>query len=247
MFVFAYGVGAYVIFVLTFLYAIGFVENWGVAFTIDGAPAQDWGSFGAWLENAVLLGFLAAQHSLMARPGFQRAWLQFLPAVLQRSTYVLVTSVLTMLLFLLWNPIPHTIWDFGFNTFSFTLEMLSFAGWALAVVGTFQIDHLRLFGLRQVICHVRRERLPPTRFQTPFLYRWVRHPIYLGCLFAFWCTPRMTAGHLLFSALATWYVFFAVSLEERGLAQLHREYRDYQARVPRLLPFRRPLPLRKRA
>lgn len=247
MFVFAYGVGAYLLFVLTFLYSIGFVENWIVAFTIDGAPGAAGGGSVAWLGNAALLGLFAAQHALMGRPVFRREWARFLPAAAERSTHVLVSSLLLMLVFLRWSPIPHEVWNAGFGPLAFALEMLSFAGWGLALAGTFQLDHLELFGLRQAICHARGGALPPPKFRTPFLYRWVRHPIYLGLLVALWATPRMTLGHLYFAALATAYVLLAVRLEERDLARRHFEYRGYQTRVPMLLPGRRPLPERRRA
>lgn len=240
MFAFAYGVGSYAISLLTFLYAIGFVENWIVAFTVDGQSRR--GIAGACLENLVVVGLFGLQHSLMARPAFKRLWRRFLPAAIERSTYVLASSVSLMLLFLLWNPIPIEVWNLGVNPLGFAFEMLPFVGWALALAGTFQLDHLEFFGIKQVLCHVRGDELPPTRFQTPFLYRWVRHPIHLGFLTAFWATPRMTLGHLLFAALTTTYVLVAIRLEERDLLRFHWQYRGYQARVPMLLPNGRPIP-----
>lgn len=247
MFVFAYGVGAYLLFLLSFLYSIGFVENWIVARSIDGAPGTAGGGPGAWLGNVALLGLFAAQHSLMARPAFKRAWTRLVPAAAERSTYVLLSSLLLMLVFLRWTPIPREVWDLGVHPLAFALEMLSFAGWGLALVGTFQLDHLELFGLKQVFCHARGETLRPPKFRTPFLYRWVRHPIHLGFLLAFWATPRMTLGHLLLAGFMTVFVLFAVRLEERDLARAHWEYRGYQTRVPMLLPRVRPLPQRRRA
>jgi methanethiol S-methyltransferase len=243
MFAFAFGVGSTVISLLAFLYAIGFVENWVVARTIDGY-ARGSGP-GAWLENVFLLGLFAAQHSLMARPDFKRLWRRLLPPAIERSAYVLASSLLLMLLFLRWNPILVEVWDVGANPLGLALQLLSFAGWGLVVVGVFQLDHLEFVGLRQAFAHVRGDELEPTAFETPFLYRWVRHPIHLGFLVAFWCTPRMTLGHLLFAALMTGYVQYAVRLEERDLAVAHPEYRMYQRRVPRLWPRRAPLPLRR--
>jgi len=240
MFAFAFGIGAYVIFALTFLYAIGFVENWVVAFTIDGPPGASVGHPAGWVLNVFLLALFAAQHSLMARPEFKRVWARTIPPVLERSAYVLVSSLMLMFVFLRWTPIPFVLWDVGVNLFGFLLEMLSYAGWALVLASTFQIDHLELFGLKQVLCHVRCEDPPRTEFQVPFLYRFVRHPTYLGFLVAFWCTPRMTVGRLLFAALATAYILVAVRFEERDLEHEHFEYRAYRQRVPRLLPFRRP-------
>ncbi len=239
MFAFAYGVGAYVVFVLTFFYSVGFVENWLVAFTIDGAPGAGVGHPRGWLLNVILLGLFGAQHSLMGHPEVRRVWRAFLPPVLERSTHVLVSCVLLMLVFLRWTPMPFVVWDLGFNPVAFGVEMLSYTGWVFALAATFQLDHLELFGLKQVFCHARGEDLPQSEFQTPTFYRWVRHPIYLSLLVAFWCAPRMTLGHLLFAALATVYVRFVVRLEERGLVLVHPEYRVYQARVPMLNPFQR--------
>lgn len=242
MFVFAYGVAAYVVFFLTFLYAIGFVGNWGVSLTIDGEPGASGGGFGGFLVNAGLLGLFAVQHSVMARPAFKRAWTRIVPPAAERSTYVLVSSLCLMLLFGRWTPLPFAVWDLGLHPLGFALEMLSLAGWALVLLSTFQIDHFELFGLKQVFLHARGESLPPPKFRVPFLYRWVRHPIYLGFLLAFWATPRMTLGHLLFAALTTGYVLVAIRLEERDLARAHWQYRGYQSRVPMLFPVQRPLP-----
>jgi protein-S-isoprenylcysteine O-methyltransferase Ste14 len=242
MFVFAYGVGAYLIFLLTFLYAIGFVENWIVSLTIDGAPGATGGGLGAFLANAVLLGLFAVQHSVMARQAFKRAWTRIVPPVIERSTFVLVSSLCLMLIFGRWRPIPTVVWDFSLHPLGFAVEMVSYAGWGLVLLSTVQLDHFELFGLKQVFFHARGEEMPPSRFKTPFLYRWVRHPIYLGFILAFWGAPRMTVGHLLFAGLTTGYILFAIRLEERDLARMHWQYRGYQSRVPMLLPVKEPLP-----
>jgi protein-S-isoprenylcysteine O-methyltransferase Ste14 len=242
MFVFAYGVGAYVVFLLTFLYAIGFVENWIVSLTIDGDPGATGGGFGAFLVNTLLLGLFAVQHSVMARPAFKRVWTRIIPPVIERSTFVLVSSLCLMLLFGRWTPLPFALWDFSLHPLGFLVEMLSYAGWALVLLSTFQLDHFELFGLKQVFFHARGEELPPPRFRTPFLYRWVRHPLYLGFILAFWATPRMTLGHLLFAGLTTGYILFAIRLEERDLARSYWQYRGYQTRVPMLLPVKGPIP-----
>ena len=247
MVVFAYGVGAYVISLLAFLYSIGFVENWIVALTIDGSPRASGGGAEAWIGNIALLALFAAQHSYMARPAFKRAWTRLVPSPAERSTYVLVSSVLLMVLFGRWTPIPREVWDLGVHPLAFVLEMLSFAGWGLVIVAASQMNHLELLGLAQVLRHVRGEPPPPAKFRTPFLYRWVRHPVHLGFLVAFWSTPRMTLGHLLFAAAMTGYVLVAVRFEERDLAGVHGQYRAYQMRVPMLLPRLRPLPGRRRA
>ena len=247
MFLFAYGVGAYVLFLLTLLYSIGFVENWIVSLTLDGARAGATGGVADWLGNTVLFGLFAAVHLFMGRPVFRQAWAQILPPAAERSTRVLVSSLSLMVVFGRWTPIPQEVFNAGIGLFAFLLEMLSYAGWALALAGTFQLDHLELFGLRQVFSHARGEEPPPPEFRIPYLYRWVRHPIYLGILVAVWATPRMTLGHLLFAVLVTVYVRFVARLEEDELARKHVEYRRYQAFVPMLLPGRRPRQLRKRA
>ncbi|NOT29702.1 MAG: isoprenylcysteine carboxylmethyltransferase family protein [Planctomycetes bacterium] len=247
MVVFAYGVASYVVFVLTALYAVGFVDNWVVSQTIDGGFRTG----GSWLEaglvNAVLLGLFALQHAFMGRPVFRSAWARILPAAAERSTHVLVSSLSLMLVFLRWRPIPLELWSLELHPLGLVFELLSFAGWALAFVGTIQIGHLELFGLAQVLAHVSGKAPAPAGFDVPFLYRWVRHPIYLGLLAAVWCAPAMTLGHLLFAGMSTAFVVALARMEERDLAREHREYRDYQARVPMLLPRTRPLPIRRRA
>jgi len=238
MFVFAFGVGTYVIFALTALYAIGFVESWVVAFTIDGTPGAET-HLAAWVVNPILLGLFAGQHWLMAHPECRRLMARWVHPVLERSVQVLVSCLVLMFVFLRWMPMPFVLWDVGVNPLGFLLEMLSFGGWCLALVATFQLDHFELFGLKQVIYHARGEYLPPAEFQTPFPYSWVRHPAYLGVLVAVWCTPRMTVGHLLFAIGATAFVHYAAQLEERTLVYAHHEYRAYQAEVPMLNPFQR--------
>jgi protein-S-isoprenylcysteine O-methyltransferase Ste14 len=247
MFVYAYGVGAYVVFVLTSLYAVCFAENWLVSQTIDGAPGREGSLLGAGLSNVVLFGLFALVHASLGRPAFKRAWSRILPAALERSTHVLVSSLFLMLVFLRWRPMTFELWSLALHPLGLVLELLSHAGWALAFTATFQIDHLALFGLAQALAHSRGETPAPARFAVPFLYRWVRHPIYSGLLLATWCTPVMTLGHLLFAGLTTACVVLLARLEERDLALEHREYRSYQARVPMLLPRTRPLAIRRRA
>lgn len=247
MFVFAYGVGAYVIFLLTSVCAVGFVENWFGARTVDGAPGTAGAGFGAVLANAVLFALFALQHALMGSPAVKRAWDRVGLAGAERSTHVLVSSLFLSLVFLRWTPLPPEVWSLGLHPLGFLLEILSLAGWALAFTGTFQFDHLELFGLRQALAHAQGGTQERARFEVPFLYRWVRHPIYFGLLVAVWCAPRMTVGHLLFAALTTAYVVFLARMEERELAYEHREYATYQTRVPMLWPRTTPLPLRKRA
>lgn len=247
MFVFAYGVGAYVIFVLTSLYAVGFTENWLVSHTIDGVHTTGGTGLAAVLSNAVLLGLFGLQHAFMRHQVFKRAWTSLLPVSAQRSTHVLASSLFLMLVFLRWKELPLELWSLGLNPLGLVLELLSYAGWAIAIVGTFQIDHRELFGLAQALAHVKEQPLEPARFDVPFLYRWVRHPIYFGLLLALWCAPVMTVGRVLFAALTTYYVRILARMEEHELAREHSEYRAYQARVPMLLPRTRPVSIRRRA
>ncbi len=247
MVVFAYGVGAYVVFVLTAFYAVGFVDNWFVSQTLDGAAGAQGGGLGDVLANTILLGLFALQHTFLGRPVFRSAWASVLPEAAERSTRVLVSSLSLMLVFLRWRPIPFELWSLGLHPLGLVLEILSFAGWALAFLGTLQIGHLELFGLAQVLAHAHGRELAPRPFEIPFLYRWVRHPIYLGLLVAVWCAPVMTLGHLLFAGLSTAFVVFLARTEERDLVCEHRQYGDYQARVPMLWPRTRPLPIRRRA
>lgn len=245
MFVFAFGVGAYVVLVLTTLYAIGFVGNWPVAFTIDGAPGHA-AETGGWLASLACLVLFAAVHSGLGQPGFRRSLRAVVPPALERSLHVLVSCSFLMLAFLRWTPLPFVVWDLGVNPLAFVVEMLSYGGWTLALSTTVLLDHLELFGLRQALAHVRGEELPPPEFRETTLHRRVRHPLFLGLLIAVWCAPRMTLGHLVFAALVTAYVRFLARREEQALVLLHPEYRDYQARVPMLNPFRRPRVARQR-
>lgn len=247
MFVFAYGVCAYLAFVFTSLYAFGFVEGWGVMFSLDGVRAGGGTGLGAVLSNAILLALFGLQHAFMGHPAVKRAWTSLLPAAAHRGTHVLVSCLFLMLVFLRWKALPLELWSLGLNPLGLVLELLSYAGWALALTGTFQFDHLQLFGLAQALAHVKGEELEPARFDVPYLYRWVRHPIYFGLLLALWCAPVMTLGRVLFAGLATGYFVLLARMEERELVHEHREYRAYQARVPMLLPRTRPLPLRRRA
>jgi protein-S-isoprenylcysteine O-methyltransferase Ste14 len=247
MFVFAYSVGAYVVFALTFLYAIGFVENWVVSQTIDATSITAGHWLAALVVNSILFGLLAMQQTLMARPAYRDLWPRRVPDAVQRSTHVLVSCLMLMFVFLRWRPIPFALWSLEVNLIGLVLELLSFAGWAIAIVGTFQIDHFFLFGLAQGLAHVRGLGAARPDFDVPFLYRWVRHPIYFGLLVAVWCTSVMTVGHLLFAGLFTALVKHLVRLEEDDLVLEHPEYRSYQAHVPRLWPRTSPLQFRRRA
>ncbi|HET6545230.1 MAG TPA: NnrU family protein [Rhodanobacteraceae bacterium] len=238
-----YGFIAYIVFLLTFLYAIGFVGDFLVPRTIDRPPQDAAAMPLAWIVDVALLGLFAVQHSAMARRGFKDWLTRWLPAPIERSTYVLVTSLVLILLFWQWRPLPGVIWDVGAGGAWWMLLYALFAlGWLLVLAGTFVINHFDLFGLRQVWFAARSHEYPAVEFKEGWFYRLVRHPLMLGFIVAFWATPRMSTGHLLFAVATTGYILIAVRfLEERDLVAMHGEtYRDYQRRVPMLCPWPRP-------
>lgn len=233
---FVYGVVSYLIFFATFLYAIGFIGNLAVPRTLDGASD---GNFGTnLLINVGLLALFAVQHSLMARKWFKDWWTRLVPKVIERSTYVLFSSLALILLFWQWRPMGGTVWIIENNIAVYTIYALFAFGWALVLVSTFLINHFDLFGLRQVWFYLRGQPYEPLKFGTPALYRVVRHPLYVGWFFAFWMTPTMTFAHLLFSVATTAYILLAIQFEERDLVREHGEsYEKYKREVPMLVPF----------
>lgn len=233
---FLYGVVSYLIFFGTFLYAVGFIGNFWVPTTIDSVPADTFVT--ALAVNVGLLTLFALQHSVMARKGFKERWTRVVPKPVERSTYVLFSSLALILLFWQWRPMGGVIWSVRDPIGIAVLYALFAFGWTLVLVSTFLINHFDLFGLRQVWLHLQGERYKPLKFHTPGPYRLVRHPLYVGWFFAFWMTPTMTAAHLLFSVATTAYILLSIQFEERDLVREHGEaYENYRKRVPMIFPF----------
>jgi methanethiol S-methyltransferase len=235
---FLYGIVSYVIFFVTFLYAIGFVEDLFVPKTIDSrtvAPVTE-----ALIVNLLLMSVFAIQHSVMARKQFKQWWTQFVPRPVERTTYVLLASLALVLLFWQWRSMPAVMWQVNDPQVAMAITGLSFVGWLIVLTSTFLINHFELFGLHQVANNLAGRPMPTARFRTPFYYQFVRHPIYLGFIIAFWAAPTMTAGHLLFAAVTTAYIVVGIHLEERDLIDVFGDqYRSYKARVSMLMPWRR--------
>jgi protein-S-isoprenylcysteine O-methyltransferase Ste14 len=236
----AYGALSYVIFFLTFLYAIGFLGNFGVPKSLDSGATDPWPT--ALAIDLGLLSLFALQHSIMARQGFKRLVTRVIPPAVERSTYVLVSSLALILLFWQWRPLGGTVWDVQHEAGRALLYGGFAFGWTLVLVSTFVINHFDLFGLRQTWRAFRGQPQAPVGFATPVLYRIVRHPLYVGWLFAFWSTPTMTVTHLLFAVVTTAYILVAIQLEERDLVSAHPEYAEYRRQVPMLVPALRPHP-----
>jgi methanethiol S-methyltransferase len=233
--VFGYGVIAYSPFFLTYLYAVGFVGNLFVPKSLDSAPTAPLGM--ALLINLGLLSLFAVQHSVMARPWFKRALVRIIPQAAERSTYTLASSLALILLFWLWSPLGGTVWDVQNPTGRAVLYGLFAFGFLLVLVTTFLINHFDLFGLRQVWLYLLGREYKPLHFVTPGPYRLVRHPLYVGWLFAFWATPTMTLTHLLFAVVSTAYILVAIQFEEHDLIDAHPEYAEYKRRVPMMVPM----------
>jgi protein-S-isoprenylcysteine O-methyltransferase Ste14 len=230
-----YGGIAYLVFFGTFLYAVGFVAQYVVPKTIDtGATTSP---LTALLINLVLMSIFAVQHSGMARQGFKKLFTRFASPAIERSTYVLLASLTLILLFWQWQPMPTVVWNIENPVLAGVATAGGFLGWLIVLYSTFLISHFELFGLTQVVAHFAGRVVAPVKFKTPGLYRFIRHPIYLGFIIAFWSTPMMTLGHLLFASVTTAYIFVGIYLEERDLVSLFgSEYRRYRERVAMLLP-----------
>jgi protein-S-isoprenylcysteine O-methyltransferase Ste14 len=236
---FVYGTLCYLVFLATFLYGVAFLGNVGLTRTIDGVPTAPFGQ--ALLINALLLGLFALQHSVMARPGFKRWWTKIVPQPVERSTYVLFSSLALLLLFHVWQPMGGTVWEVRDQIGRGMIYGLFAGGWVLILVATFLINHFDLFGMRQVWLYLNGRPYTPLQFTTPSLYRYVRHPLYVGWLLTFWAAPTMTAAHLVFSIATTAYILVAIQFEERDLVKVHGSaYDDYRKHVPMIVPRLRP-------
>jgi protein-S-isoprenylcysteine O-methyltransferase Ste14 len=235
---FLYGLTAYSVFFVTILYAIGFVGGFAVPKTIDSGDSASVTE--AVVVNLLLMALFAVQHSVMARKQFKQWWTQYVPKSVERSTYVLFASLSLLLLFWQWRPIPAIVWRIDAPDVAVTIATVSLLGWVIVFTSTFMINHFELFGLHQVASNLTDRKMPEPRFRTPLYYNFVRHPIYLGFIIAFWADPVMTEGHLLFAAVTTAYIFIGIFLEERDLVEMFGdEYRLYRKRVSMLLPWRK--------
>lgn len=230
-----YGVISYLVFFGTFLYSFGFVGNLFVPKSIDGEMQTS--LLNAFLINAGLLALFALQHSIMARPAFKAKWTKIVPESAERSTYVLLSSLCLILLEWMWQPMGGTVWSVESTVAKNVLLGIFILGWLIVLLSTFMINHFDLFGLRQVWFYFQGKDYEPLRFRVPFFYKYVRHPLYLGWLLAFWATPVMTAAHLLFALLTTGYIFTAIYFEEKDLVTTFgNKYKDYKKKTPMIFP-----------
>jgi protein-S-isoprenylcysteine O-methyltransferase Ste14 len=232
---FFYGVACYVAFLASFLYAVGFLGNFGVPKSIDSGTQVPFAM--AFAIDLGLLGLFALQHSIMARQWFKDAWTIIVPKTVERSTYVLFSSVALILLFWKWQPMGGMVWSVENSSLRLALDVLFAIGWLIVLAATFLINHFDLFGLRQVWLNLLGRPYTQLRFGTPGMYRFVRHPLYLGWLLVFWSAPTMTAAHLVFTIATTAYILIAIQFEERDLVRFHQEYAEYRSRVPMILPI----------
>lgn len=231
-----YGLVAYIIFFATFCYAVGFVSSILVPKHIDSLPQSPLGY--ALIVNAALLTLFALQHSVMARPAFKRWWTKIVPEPIERSTYVLLASLCLILLFKYWQPIGGIIWKVEAEPLQILLKAICLFGFGIVLISTFLINHFDLFGLRQVWYYFIGEKYQALPFRTPFFYKYVRHPLYLGFIIAFWSTPTMTIAHLFFAVMTTAYMLTAIQFEEKDLIkEFGARYKDYKKSAPMIIPF----------
>lgn len=242
----AYGLFCYVFFLVTFLFAIGFVGGLVVPKTIDsGEPAP---LIEALIVNTLLLGLFAVQHTVMARPAFKRAWTKIVPKAMERSTFVLAATAVLALILWQWRPMPANVWTVTDPVWVTVLWALFGLGWAVLLTSTFLINHFELFGLTQTWAAFTGREPKGQSFTTPLFYKYVRHPLYLGFIIAFWSAPVMSVGHLFFAAGCTGYILLGIWFEERDLiAHFGERYRQYQRDVGMLVPkLRAPRDARRR-
>ena len=235
---FLYGMTAYAMFLVACLYAIGFVGGFIVPKSIDTGEVSPFPE--ALIINLALMSLFAIQHSVMARKQFKEWWTQYVPKPIERSTYVLFASLALLLLFWQWRPMPAVVWHIENHQLAMTVTGLSVVGWLIVLTSTYLINHFELFGLHQVANNLAGREMPAPIFRTPLYYKFVRHPIYLGFIIAFWAAPTMTVGHLLFAAVTTAYIIVGILLEERDLVDLFGDdYRRYRNQVSMLVPWRK--------
>jgi protein-S-isoprenylcysteine O-methyltransferase Ste14 len=235
-----FAVVAYAIFFATFLYLIVFVGDLSLSAlspkTVDNPPST-MALGAAVVTDIALVALFGIQHSVMARQGFKRAWTKLVPVYAERSMFVLLASLALIIMFRFWQPIDTVVWNVTMPVAHDLLFVLFWVGWGTVLLSTFLINHFELFGLQQAWLYCRAKESAPPRFRTPFLYKWVRHPLYLGFFLAFWSTPEMTAGHLLLAAGVSVYMLIAIQFEERDLIAFHgRDYEEYRGRVGMLIP-----------
>lgn len=231
-----YGVVCYAVFFASFLYAIGFLANVVVPKTVDSG--EEGPLTQAIVMNLVLLSIFALQHSIMARPAFKKVWTKFVPEPIERATYTVLSALLLFLLFWQWRPMTGVIWDLGDSPLAYVMWTLFLGGFGLVLYATFLIDHFDLFGLRQVVLFWQGKEYTHKPFATPSLYKYMRHPLYLGWFLAFWSTPTMSQGHLLFAVVTTLYILVAIQLEERDLmVALGDDYKEYRAKTSMVIPM----------
>ncbi len=233
--VFVYGTIVYVMFLAVFVYAVGFIGNFGVPRTLDGTPDTPFGV--ALAINLGLLTLFALQHSVMARKWFKKWWTQYVPKPAERSTYVLATNVALALMFWQWRPMGGTVWDIEHPAGKAAMYGVFAFGWLLVLASTFMINHFDLFGMRQVWLYLQGKEYTPLKFRTPFFYKHIRHPLYVGWFCAFWGTPTMTAAHFVFAVMTTAYILVAIQLEERDLMNEHgKSYMQWRKTTPMFIP-----------
>jgi len=234
LFIFVYGVVCYAASLATLLYTVGFLGDFWAPTSLDSSRAAPLPT--ALLINVALVTLFALQHSVMARPAFKRWWTRIVPESAERSTYVLLSCLALMALFILWQPVGGLVWKVNSPNARALLYGAFALGWTVLLASTFLLNHFDLLGLRQVWLQLKRKPYQPLPFRTPALYRCVRHPLYVGWLLTFWAAPVMTVAHLVFALASSVYILIAIRLEERDLLAMHPQYRDYRRRVSMLLP-----------